>query len=625
MPAGQEPCTFCRPAGAGLGFAGLFGGIMRKLLIALAILIVTMAGGLFVAVLNINTYLANNRELLTAEASAAVGRDVSFERAEVAFSSGLAVRLVGLEVSEDPRFGEPNFLSLDEAYVGVRILPALSRRIEVSGIRFDSPTIRVIQTADGFNFSSLGGTSESPPAPSSAPPSETEDAEPGAPLAVAIALFEIVDGTIVYEDRTSPDGLSLVIEGFETSGTDLSLDGPLSIDFAGRIHSTKASDAGLESPLAGEIDLVSLETISGTLQLRCPSLHPAIFGVRLEEGGEIERLVDLVVDVELPVNFGKVGIPVAIRSSDARLSGFDLENIAIDVVYRAAKRGSEVKLEQVTIGLAGGTVILRGDIVLGKPGNSPFDLTTKIDSIDSGELATALMGVPAGALSGSLGGDIALKGDSLEWESLKKTLVGRLSLDVGEGALEQVNILNKLVGGLTSAPGLGQIVAASIRDIAPDALSGNRTAFEGINMALEILDGAVHAKDLSLSAGDFSLQAAGKVGLDGAVAANGKIVFSEELSGKILAKADQLGPLLGDDKQVTIPLRIGGTTESPTLLPDLSALTGKAKEELKNRAAEALADAIFGKNRDGEEPAKKADRDSAEGLIKEGLGRLLGR
>lgn len=592
---------------------------MRKLLIVLAILIVILAGGLFVAVLNINAYLAENRELLTQQASDAVGREVRFERAEVAFSSGLAVRLVGLEVSEDPRFGEPDFLSLDEAYVGVQILPALSGRVEISGIRFDAPTIRVIQTRDGFNFASLGGASEASPAPA------PEETEPSAPLAVAIALFEIVDGTIVYQDRTTPDGLSLVIEGFETSGTDLSLDGPLSIDFAGRVHSTKTADEGLESALEGDVELESLEVISGTIQLRSPTLYPAIFGVRLEEGGEVERLDDLVVDVILAADRDKSGIPVAIRSSDARLSGFDLNDISIDAVYRAAKRGSEVKLDQVLIGLAGGTVNLSGDMVLGEPGQSPFDLTTRIDSVDSGELATVLMGVPVGAVSGRVGGDVALKGDSLEWESLKKSLVGSLTLDMGEGALEQVNLLSKLVAGMTSAPGLGQLAATSIRDVAPNALEGDRTVFEGINMALEILDGAIHAKDLSMTAGDFALKAAGKVGLDGAVAADGKIVFSEALSQKILAKADELGPLLGDGQRVALPLRIGGTTDSPTLTPDLSALTGKARDELKNRAAEKLSDAIFGKNRDRDEPAEKSDRDSAEGLIKEGLGRLFGR
>ena len=162
---------------------------MRKLLIGLGLLIVVLVAVVVIAVMNVNTYLAENREQLTALASDAAARTVDFERAEVAFSGGLAVRLRGLRVSEDPRFGEADFLALDEAFVGVRLLPALQQRIEVSGIRLVAPSIRVIQTADGFNFASLGQSEEAPPdAPTEPPPAE----EGGAGFAVAIAALEIL-------------------------------------------------------------------------------------------------------------------------------------------------------------------------------------------------------------------------------------------------------------------------------------------------------------------------------------------------------------------------------------------------------------------------------------------------
>ena len=298
------------------------------------------------------------------------------------------------------------------------------------------------------------------------------------------------------------------------------------------------------------------------------------------------------------------------------------------MVYRSVAGGSKVDLPKVAIGLAGGEVDLTGEVTLGEPGASPFDLKTKVRDLDTGKLATAFAGAPEGALSGTLGGDIDLAGDSLEWESLKRSLVGNLSLEVGEGALEQVNLLNDLVGGLTTDPGLGQLAAGSIRDVAPEALSGDRTPFEGIDMALEILDGAVHARDLKIEAGDFAISAIGKVGLDGAVAADGKVRFSDRLTERILKKSDALSALLVDGeggKQVELPLRFGGTADSPSIMPDLAALSGKAKNELKNRAAKEITDAIFGKRRDDDSAERKNERDSAEDALREGLGRFLGR
>ena len=453
-------------------------------------------------------------------------------------------------------------------------------------------------------------------------------------MAVAIAAFEIVGGTVTYQDRSSADGLSIVIEDLQTSGTDLALEGPIAIDFSGRVHSTKPADAGLESRLAGRVAIDGLETAAGTVHLTSPSLHPAIFGVRLEEstkGSPPERLDDLVVDVVLSPDPAKAGYPIKVRSREARLSGFDLTDVLVDLVYRSSRRGTELELGRVAAGLFGGTAEVSGDVVLGEPGRSPFNIVSKIQSLDSDQLAHFLLGVPRGLVTGRLGGDAALSGDSLEWETLKKSLAGSLRLDVGEGALEKVNVLDTLVARLTSDPGIGSLAANSIREVAGDVLKGNRTPFKAVNLALEVADGAIRAKDFSVAAGDFSIKAAGTVGLDGALSADGTIDFSDDLSRKIIAKAKTLGPILGDGKTVSLPLHLGGTASSPTITPDLRALTakasGEAKEEFKNRAAKEIGDAIFGKKRKGadSDPAADAERDSTEGLIKEGLGRFLGR
>jgi len=600
---------------------------MRKIAIAVGVLLVIVIAVVVVAVSNLNGYLEENRDTLSKLASDAAGRSVSFDRAEVAFAGGLAVRVAGLRVAEDPRFGKPDFLSLDGAFVGVRILPALQGRVEVSGIRLDAPTIRVIQTADGFNFASLGGGGEVPPPSSSEAPPPSGSEEESAPLALAIAALEITDGTIVFEDRTSAEGLALVIEAFESSGTDLALEGPIAIDFAGRVSSSKPADAGLESDIEGEVDLAGLDPLEGTVKLRSQSLYPAIFGVRLEEGEVVEHLDALTIDVALPADPPKSGYPVAVRSNAARLAGFDLDDIAIDVNYRGAKGGSDVTLDQVAVGLAGGRVDLTGDFFLGEPGASPFDLKASIRGIESGELAAVLLGVPREALSGVLEGDVELAGDSLEWESLERSLVGKLRLDVGEGALEQVNVLRTLVGRLSASPGIGQLAASLIQDVAPGVLSRDRTPFDGIDMALEVLDGAIHAKDLQIAARDFGIQAAGKVGLDGAVAANGTFTFSEEISRKLLDKGGQIARVLDQDGAVVLPLQFGGTTGSPLLLPDLAALSGGVGREVENRAAKELTDAIFGKRKKGDDadPEDEGKRNAAKSLLKKGLGKFLGR
>jgi len=55
-------------------------------------------------------------------------------------------------------------------------------------------------------------------------------------MALVVGAFAISDGILVYEDRTSKDGLALTLDALETSGANLTLDGPLAIDFSGRIR-----------------------------------------------------------------------------------------------------------------------------------------------------------------------------------------------------------------------------------------------------------------------------------------------------------------------------------------------------------------------------------------------------
>jgi hypothetical protein len=250
-----------------------------------------------------------------------------------------------------------------------------------------------------------------------------------------------------------------------------------------------------------------------------------------------------------------------------------------------------------------------------------------------GSQGAALLDVPRGYVTGTIGGDIDLAGDSLEWETLKRSLAGRIQLEVGQGALEQVNVLDGIVGRLVGDPGLGALAANSIREVAPEALQGTRTAFQNINLAFDVANGALKADNVQLKASDFLISAAGALGLDGSVSGDGKIRFSEALSAKILKKADRLAPLLGDGKTVELPLLFAGTTSSLKLQPDLVALTkiasANATAQVRQEATRKLTDVLLGKKKEpveGAEPTQAdEDRDAAAGLINEGLGRLLGK
>ena len=105
-----------------------------------------------------------------------------------------------------------------------------------------------------------------------------------------------------------------------------------------------------------------------------------------------------------------------------------------------------------------------------------------------------------------------------------------MHLEVGSGALESVNVLNALATQLVGSPGLGEIVANSLRDAAPESLRGERTPFDRLLLDIDIDGGRLRADGLQIAAKDFGLAASGALGLDGLLDGDGRIRFSPELS-----------------------------------------------------------------------------------------------
>ena len=621
----------------------------KKLVIGAVLAAVVLVALGVVAFMNLDALLEQNRDRIAGLASDAAGREVVFEKASVAFSSGLAIRIDGLSVSEDPAFGKPDFLALESVFVEVALWPALQRRIEVRGVRLVRPTIRIVQTKRGYNFATLGGSD----APSDKAPSDSDPS----PMALVVGALEIEAGTIVYADRTSKDGLALTIEEFESSASNLTGEGPLRVEFSGIVRPTDG-DVSLASPISGSLEIRDRAAMAGELRLESASFAPLLVGVDLSQGADRERIEGLDLTIGLPLDASASGYPIALHADAARLAGFDLDAIDGKLVYR----GSKLQIDRLALGIAGGRTEVAGSVEFGAPGRSPFDLDLKLRELDSNELAHVLLGVPRGLVSGKIGGEIDLAGQSFDWETLSRTLAGHVQLEIGSGALEGVNLLDSLATRLVGDPGLGQFLAGSLREAAPSAFRGDRTPFDLLRMALELDRGRIRADDLQIAARDFGISASGALGLDGMLDGDGRIRFSPELSQKILKKADRFAPLLADGDVVVLPLRLGGKLSAPLLRPNLGALSAQARdvatEELTEKAAKKLTDAIFGKKKNkqkqgagaesdaepatdggsatgGGDPAagdaaddaaarRERDRDATKDLVKEGLGRLLG-
>src|SRR5262245_25815077 len=107
---------------------------MRKwLLIGLAVVLVLVGVGVYAAV-NLNRYVADNRDWIASQVETVLGRRVAFEKLEVTLLGGVGVTVEDVRIADDPAFSKTDFLTAKRVNVAVRLVPALFGHYELRHI-----------------------------------------------------------------------------------------------------------------------------------------------------------------------------------------------------------------------------------------------------------------------------------------------------------------------------------------------------------------------------------------------------------------------------------------------------------------------------------------------------------
>lgn len=198
-----------------------------KFLKWLAGLILTLVLLLLVAVIVIPMVVDPNdyRDELTTLVKDKTGRDLTLDGdLEISVFPWLGIQVRGLSLSQPEKIGG-DMLSVENAQLRVKLMPLLSKKVEVDTVVLEQPQVRLVTLKDGTDsFSGLTGESE-----------ETSSAEQEAGAAVALVIqgVELTNGSVIIEDqqadsRTEIKDLNLITGNLiGDSLADLSLSGRL--------------------------------------------------------------------------------------------------------------------------------------------------------------------------------------------------------------------------------------------------------------------------------------------------------------------------------------------------------------------------------------------------------------
>jgi AsmA-like C-terminal region/AsmA family len=185
-----------------------------KIVVSLAIGFVLLLG-VFLALpflIDLNQYQDRYKPLI----EEALNRKIQLQDIRLTIWPRLGARVGAVTILDDPAFNAGPFASLTSLDVGVKLLPLLSRRVEVEEISLRDPVITVITNKDGvMNVSTIGARTASP----STAETGTVPSPVGDPLKI-LALFavdrvSIEGGTLIYRDLSTAPATEHQAQDFE--------------------------------------------------------------------------------------------------------------------------------------------------------------------------------------------------------------------------------------------------------------------------------------------------------------------------------------------------------------------------------------------------------------------------
>jgi AsmA protein len=387
---------------------------MRKIAIVIGIVVVVIvvAVGILVATFNPNDYRGTVQTKLEQQ----LDRKVTLGNMDLGLIP-LRFRVYNLSVADDPKFSDRAFVQTQELSVSVKLLPLLSKSVQIDSLSLDRPRVELIKNAQGvWNFATMGQK-----APGTAPAAAPASSQP-----FSLGELSINDGQVAITDLQNSKPRT-VYDHINVKLTDFAPDSPFNLD------------ASVQLPGSGNQE-VSLQGKGGPLSHANPASTP-FKGTFELKGVQIAGLQKFLQTPALVNTDGVLSGHTDISSASGKLSASGQMNVdnpklhGIDVGYPinadydvsddltndllTLNRGN-IKLGSTPISVAG--------TMSSKTPTAQLNLELKANAVSIAEIArlSAAAGVafaPGTTVNGQISADIKAQGAS-DKPALNGTLAG---------------------------------------------------------------------------------------------------------------------------------------------------------------------------------------------------------
>jgi uncharacterized protein involved in outer membrane biogenesis len=552
------------------------------------------------------------RALVIPQAEKALARKVAIGSISIGLLRGITIHDFVVNEAD----GKAEFIKIKSFVLRYDLLPLLRKKLIISEISIEEPTVRIRRYADGkFNFDTLAVMTQK------AGPPEKQEAGPAAsvlPIALTVDRIRIKQARFALQDDLGQipavearADLSVAVElGRDISASqyngvlDFIIDAAygdmkphlqgkgvfdqsklnLAMDFY--LAEEKVRLDGTAMNYASAADIV-LDVSSKKLNLD----HLLAAAASLPSTGAEEkpptRAAKSAPADSLPSGLaarGKVHVEQALYKgaivNDFNLN-YTLAQGILTIQNLTAKAFGGEATSNVTVDLNNSDISYKGDVALRE--------------MQAAELTSVFAKKVRDILSGSLQSSMIFSGTGTEWSMIRNTLSADGKFSIQNGRIQNTP-LTKTIAGLINLPELNDL---SFKDIAGDVRL--------------VKGGKVELKS-QLNSQDITARTAGTVSLDGALDLPLALTLSPGLSKKLGAGTSVAKYLTNEKGEAVLNIKLAGTASDPQPTLDTAGIQKQAAETLKKKTLETIEKSLTG-DKTGQGTTGSEATDILKGLL----------
>ncbi len=375
---------------------------------------------------DVNKYKPEIQNLVTQQTgrSFSLGDDI-----KLSVFPWVGIRLSDVELGNAKGFTGGDMVSVKGFEVRLKVMPLLSKQVEIDKFILDSPHIRLMKNKAGkgnWDMGPAGKKSDAATPSPKASPSEKKDG--GLPIAsLMVGRFSVINGQLSYMDEGT--GMKKVVSDLNLELTDISLDKPVKIDLSAKLDNKPLSLSGQVGPVGQD---PGKSTMGIDLMLKAlDELKIAIKGQLIAP--MTEQKIDLAVDIA-PFSprklFNALGEPFPVETTDP--------SVLDKVFFKALINGSAnaVALSNGELGLDDSRLTFSAAAKAFSKPDIKFNLA--LDQMDVDRyLPPAKAGQKASTDQGPEGSDTASTPSKPDYAPLRKMVLdGKITI----GSLKAANL-----------------------------------------------------------------------------------------------------------------------------------------------------------------------------------------